>query len=293
MPERNHNKFWDRIFIGACCSLVAIAMLFSSGCQMKRAKYMYGVISDVRYSQGNPKSLQTLGETVKLFNSKDMIDSASYIGYHRKPSFVIQLGNIIDGGTNSKSDLATVLATFNKIKARKYHVLGKKDVSNINRGALLKKLSMKRAYYDFAKGKFRFVVLDMTEKSSIGGIGNEQKSWLKKILSKALKKKRKVVIFGDYPIVGGQDKYKLSGSDEIAEILKSYDCVFAYISGHPEVDSYAYKDSIYYVNIEPMANAAGKKVYAMVWVYNDRLEIESTGKVHKLTLPFDTGLSEQ
>ena len=310
-------------FAGLTCMLL---MLLTAGCEMKRAKFLFGVVADVQYADKDSaeprkyrKSIETLGETVSHLNSKDLIDNASYVGARRQPSFVVQLGDIIDGGANAQADLDAVLGVYKKIQARKYHVLGNPDFVGLDRETVLDKLGMKKAYYDFSKGKFRFVVLDTTDISLSGGwpensenyrlaeeflkklkqqkapnaedwnsaVGTEQKQWLDKVLSDAEKRKQKVIVFGHHPLTPANDRYNLWNSDEIIEIFESHNCVAAYLAGHRHSDDYTWQNGICYVTIEGMIESADKKVYSVVWVYSDRLLIESTAKVPRLSIPFD------
>ncbi len=310
-------------FAGLTCMLL---MSLTAGCEMKRAKFLFGVIADVQYANKDSaesrkyrESIKTLGETVSHLNSKNLIDNASYIGAHRKPSFVVQLGDIIDGGPNAQADLDATLGVYNKIKARKYHVLGNHDFVGPNRKTVLDKLRMKKAYYDFRKGKYRFVVLDTTDISLSGGwpgnsenyrlaeefleklkqrkapnaedwngaVGTEQKQWLDKVLSDAEKRKQKVIVFGHHPLTPANDRHNLWNSDEIIEIFESHNCVAAYLAGHRHSDDYTWQNGICYVTIEGMIESTDKKVYSVVWVYSDRLLIESTAKVPRLSIPFD------
>ncbi len=326
MFKKNYSLFFggDALrFAGLICIFL---MSLTAGCEMKRAKYLFGVIADVQYADKDSagernyrKSIETLAETVSHLNSKNLIDSASYIGKSRKPSFVVQLGDIIDGGPNAKEDLDAVLRAYNKIKARKYHVLGNHDFDGLDRKTVLKKLRMRKPYYDFRKGKCRFVVLDTTDISLSGGwpedsenyrlaeefleklkkqnapnaetwnsaIGAEQKQWLDKVLTDAEKRKQKVIVFGHHPLTPHNDQHTLWNSDEIIEIFESHNCVAAYLAGHRHRDDYIFQNGICYVTIEGMVESTDKKVNSVVWVYSDRILIESTAKVPRLSISFD------
>ncbi len=302
------------------------ALSMATGCGMKRAKYTFAVVSDIQYSSAgtpglekNLQSLDTLQRTIDHYNGKEMIDSASYIGYARKPSFVVQLGDAIEGGENASADLDKVLGVLDNAKAKKYHVLGNHDFNGLNRQTVMKKLGMKKAYYDFTKGKIRFVVLDTNDLSIMGGwpkasrnyqaaddmlerlkqqgaanameyngaVGPDQKQWLKKVLVGAQKKKQKVVVFAHHPLVPEGDKYCLWNAGEITDILESYNCVVAYINGHRHKDSYQWQNGVCYVTLEGLVESEDNNVYAVVWVYSDRLMIESTAQTPRLMIPLN------
>ncbi|MBN1457033.1 MAG: metallophosphoesterase [Sedimentisphaerales bacterium] len=324
--EINKNTFRDRTLDWLVLIVLIIVIPISTGCEMKRAKFTFGIISDVQYTGSmdqelgkNRKSIDTLKKTVDRFNGKEMIDGASYIGKSRNPSFIVQLGDIIEGGPNAEKDLDQVLKVLKKARAKRYHVLGNHDFNGMDRALLMKKLGMKKAYYDFKKGKIRFVVLDTNEISLNGGwpetsanyilakdmlekakqqnapnaaewngaIGDQQKQWLKDVLTDAQENKQKVVVFGHHPLLPEDDKYTLWNADDITGILESYDCVVAYLNGHRHKDGYLFRNGVCYVTIEGLVEAENKDVYAVVWVYADRLLIESSADIPRLLIPFE------
>ena len=317
-----NNKYLTKI----CLIILIGALSMATGCGMKRAKYTFAVVSDIQYSSAgtpglekNLQSLDTLQRTIDHYNGKEMIDSASYIGYARKPSFIVQLGDAIEGGENANADLDKVLGVLDNAKAKKYHVLGNHDFFGLSRDVTLKKLGMKKAYYDFTKGKIRFVVLDTNDISIMGGwdisssnyrsaadmlerlkqqgtanameyngaVGPDQKQWLKKVLAGAQKKKQKVVVFAHHPLVPEGDKYCLWNAGEITDILESYNCVVAYINGHRHKNSYQWQNGVCYVTLEGLVESEDNIVYAVVWVYSDRLMIESTAQTPRLMIPLN------
>lgn len=316
----------NKLLTIACLTILIGAASMTTGCAMKRAKYTFGIVSDIQYSSSNDpeyakenRSLETLEKTIDHFNGKEMVDGASYIGYARKPSFIIQLGDAIEGGPNAAQELDKVLAVLDKAKAKRYHVLGNHEFNGLDRQYVLNKLGMKKAYYDFKKGNIRFVVLDTSDISLSGGwdqsssnyrlaedmleelkkqnapnaqmwnsaIGAGQKQWLKGILADAQKKKQKAVVFGHHPLVPGGDIYGLWNADEITTILESYSCVAAYINGHRHKDSYLWQNGVCYVTIEGLFESENRNVYAVAWVYADRIMIESTGQTPRLMIPLE------
>jgi predicted phosphodiesterase len=293
MIETNKNIFRTRKIYWLLLTVLIIALPVSTGCEMKRAKFTFGAISDIQYTssqdQGlskNRKSLGTLKKTIDRFNGKEMIDSASYVGKSRRPSFTVLLGDIIEGGPNAEKDLNEVLKVLKKAKAKRYHVLGNHDFNGIDRVSLMKKLRMKKTYYDFKKGKIRFVVLDTNEISLNRGISDKQKQWLKNVLTNAQENKQKVVVFGHHPLLPKDDKHTLWNAEDITGILESYDCVVAYLNGYRLKDGYQFQNGVCYVTIEGLVGAE-KDVYAVVWVYSDRLLIESSADIPRLSIPFE------
>ena len=314
----------NRGLFNVACIAGVFLVFVTSGCAMKRAKFVFGVIADVQYAdREDPEegdlsgSIEKLAYCVAHYNSKDLVDNASYIGASRKLSFVVQLGDIIAGGDNASKELDQILGIYNRINTLRYHVLGNHDFWGIDRKTVLKKLEMEKPYYDFRYGKWRFVVLDTMDiavkggwsKDSPnyvageralnelvrqeapnaldwnGGVGADQKKWLSDVLSDADRRKQNVVVFGHHPLVPGGNKHNLWNNDEIIGILESHECVVAYINGHRHIGDYAWQNNIYYVTIDGMVTSPGKKGCVVVWVYSDRLEIEGMNEIPRLKLP--------
>jgi 3',5'-cyclic AMP phosphodiesterase CpdA len=326
MFVKSKRDWFGAILMRSVCVICIVATVMGGGCAMKRANFMYGMLADVQYADRDAKgarhyreSINVLADSANFFNSKEMIDNASYIGYARKPSFVVHLGDIIEGGPDAAAEMDEVVSVFNRIKAKKYFVLGNHDFVGLDRDTVYKKLGLKRGYYDFSKGKWRFVMLDTMDISIAGGweqtsrnyligrqmfdelveekaanahdwnggVGSEQIIWLKKVLDDAEKRRQKVVLFAHHPVVPAGAPDIAWNSDVLLNILRSYDCVFAYFNGHRHVSDYYYEDGIYFVTIQGMVESPDRRVYALVWVYDDRVEVESTGKVKRLMLRFD------
>ena len=94
-------------------------------------------------------------------------------------------------------------------------------------------------------------------------------------------------MFGHNPLMPENDKHNLWNSNEIIEIFESHPSVVAYMNGHRHDDEYTWQNGICYITIEGMVESTDKKVHSVVWVYSDRILIESTGEVPRLSIPFD------
>lgn len=293
-------------------TLAVLGLLMSSGCVTKPI-FSFGIVADVQYadkdqvgSRDYREAIGKLGEAVSVYNGE-------------KLAFVIQLGDIIDGGDSAEGDLRAVADVFNGIKARKYHVLGNHDFSGISRAKVMDILGMEKAYYDFSYKKWRFVVLDTMDVAVSGGwdkgdvnylmgekflgelkksgaanaydwngaVGPEQKEWLEGVLADAQKRKQRVVVFGHNPLKPDGGVHNLWNSDEIIGVLESYDCVLGYLNGHRHKMDYYFVNDKYYVTLDGMVEEAFDKGYSVGRVYKDRIEIESTGAVKRLGLVFD------
>ncbi|XP_017548624.1 manganese-dependent ADP-ribose/CDP-alcohol diphosphatase isoform X2 [Pygocentrus nattereri] len=150
--------------------------------------FTFGVIADIQYADmddgynyhGTRKryyrnSLRLLSDAVRWWEEGEERE--------RRPGFILQLGDIIDGFNRrhsaSKRALQTVLDEFSNCSAEVHHVWGNHEFYNFSRDELFNSVldsrdkgegSMEEVYaYHFSPApKFRFVVLDAYDLSIIG-----------------------------------------------------------------------------------------------------------------------------
>lgn len=297
----SRRRFFAEMLFAVCL----LGLIMAGGCQNGNRDncFEFGIIADTQYAEKDSlgernyrDAILRLEECVVDFNNREL-------------AFLIQLGDIIDGGDNAAKELEMVTLVFNRLKAVKYHVPGNHDFWGVDREVVLSTLGMERAYYDFSIGRWRFVVLDtmdiaisggwpkesenyregekllaeLTEKGAVnavdwsGGIGETQKRWLGKVLSEAEGQGQKVIVFGHVPLLPADDVHNLWNSEEIVKIFESYGCVSAYFCGHRHGGGYFEQKGIHYITVEGMVEAGQENAYGVVQLCGNRLEIKGRG----------------
>jgi len=269
--------------------------------------FSFGVVTDIQYCDCDPagtryyaNSLVKEEACVKDFNGMDL-------------THVLQLGDFIDHDFVS---LEKVSAIYEKLKFPRYHALGNHDfdVAEDKKPLVMKKLGLKRGYYDFAQGAWRFIVLDGNDLSARttaegsakrkeadamrqklvdanapnahewnGGISAEQLAWLDGTLDDAAKKKQQALVFCHFPVYPA-NQHNLWNDWAIIDLLESHECVFAYINGHNHAGNYGEKNGIHYVTVHGMVETPDTTAYAKISVYPDRLEIDGVDREPDRTL---------
>jgi len=264
--------------------------------------FSVGLIADVQYADCEPvgtrfyrESLGNLAACVEDFNRRDL-------------AFVIQVGDLID---RDFASFDRVLPVYERLKAPSYHILGNHDyaVAQDRLGEVPKRLGLKRRYYDFAIGSWRFIVLDGNEISLYahpkdthayreaeavydelvareapnaetwnGGMGPEQIEWLRKKLAKASKAGERVIVFNHFPIFPLGDRHNLWNDAELLEAFGGFDCIAAYIAGHNHHGGYAIADSVHHFTLMGMVETEDTTAYAVVEVRSDRLKVIGIGR---------------
>ncbi len=294
-------------------TVLLLLCILLCGCMRPQA-LQFGIIADVQYAdkpQADGRyyrdSLCSLQKAVDSFNSRNL-------------DFVIQLGDLIDGGENAEAELKQTAGVFGQIKTRTYHVLGNHDFAGLDRQTTMTALKMSEAYYSFdIKGR-RCIVLDTQEIAVQGGwsedsptyqqacqkleearakglpnaqtyngsLGSEQLQWLEAALTEADSEKKPVIVFSHLPLMPPEDKHAAWNAAEVVSILEKHPCVMAAISGHNHAGGYTFRNGIHYVTLEGAVDAAAQDgAWAVVTVTAHTLEIRGFGAVTSRSLPSD------
>ncbi|MEA3479994.1 MAG: metallophosphoesterase, partial [Bacteroidota bacterium] len=236
-----------------------------------------------------------------LWKLNEAIDTFNYY----QVDFIQNLGDIINGEWRS---FDSIIPVYSKIHPdiETYHLLGNHDFSidSIRMADLLETLSMPECYYSYVKKDWRFIVLDATDLSYYanplhnhildkiddcfastegmqnhydwnGGIGEEQKDWLKENLDRAKSLDQKVIVFSHMPL-RPEHATNLWNSKEIVDIIESSSNVKAFINGHRHEGGYVFVNGIHYITIYGMLNTMISS-YGILEIYRDSLILKGFG----------------
>lgn len=252
--------------------------------------FSFGMIADIQYadrddrkSKAFRKSLENLKECVRELNT------------HKDLAFTIQLGDLIEGGSNkaeTSAELRTVLNVYNQLSMPKYHVIGNHCLL-LGKKTLQQKLDMIKPYYTFTLPKpkgWRFIVLDSYDGGSEGMYGiisKKQFEWLNVMLKESKKQNQRVIIFSHVPPL--LQKVQASNSKTyvpMVKLLPQLPGVVAWFSGHLHIGGYMPTQNIHLVTEKGMIENPDKSTYAIIKVYPDRIEEIGYGNEPSRTLKF-------
>jgi 3',5'-cyclic AMP phosphodiesterase CpdA len=261
----------------------------------------FGLVADIQYRDAERRgrrffrdSLAKLRECVERFN-------------RLRPDFVVQLGDLIDGGFAS---FDPILAVYRVLTPPGYHVLGNHDV-NVepqNLGKVLAKLGLDglgsgRGYYDFQHTGWRFVVLNGNERAAPspppphtaqglvgsveeqlagkarawhGAMGAGQLAWLDKTLAQAAAAAEPVIVFSHFPACG-PGPLSIWNHAELLRVLEARPGVAAHFSGHLHENDYSRRKGIHYLTLCGMVETQ-ETAYALIEVYPDSLRLYGFGR---------------
>ena len=218
--------------------LATLATVLASGGALAQdaPRFSFAVLADIQYADKDAAGRRAYRDSLrKLEAAAAAIDAAN-------PAFVVQLGDLIDDG--GFESLGRVLPLLDRIRAPKRHVIGNHDLS-IPRQDLLRRLGLERGWHDFEHGGWRFIVLDGMHVSAAtpggrrmlaaleragrknaaawnGGIGEEQKAWLRGVLESAARDGEPAVVFCHFPVLEASSTaaHLLWNHEEIVSILE-------------------------------------------------------------------------
>ncbi len=268
-----------------CMAAILLGLLGRRGesSEPEDARFSFGVIADIQHADKANVGTRHYRESLDLLK-KCVADLGQ-----RKLSFVIELGDIVDGNETldrTQADLNRVLSVLDPLAGKLHHVLGN-HCMNAGREYVLKRYGLERGYYDFVpqgiKG-WRMVVLDGND-AGYGVIGREQLDWLRRTLARAEAQGERVLLFCHFAVAQeAAAHHRLNQPEPLKQILAESPCVVAYLAGHDHQGGYAEKDGLYHVTVQAMVDASAKNAFGVVHVYDDRLVLEGIGDVPSRTM---------
>jgi len=261
-------------------------------------RFSFGVLTDIQY--GDQESTPKRDYRASMGKLKEAVEALN-----REPlEFAIQLGDLID---SRAADLGPILSVFDRLRARRYSVLGNHDFS-AGREGLVPRLTPS-AYYRFGAEGWRFLVvdgMDVSVRDAVGAkmlaslksagaknaqewngaIGPAQLAWLRGELDDAAQKHERVIVFCHFPVLteSSTPAHLLWNHAEVVAVLESHPAVAAWFNGHDHAGGYAERNGIHYVTFPGMVESGSRNSYSVVRVFADRLELVGSGTAPRRVL---------
>lgn len=292
-----------------------IAVVFVFTCNFvfsqvsEKPSFSFGVVADVQYADQDNAGTRHYRLSPKKF--LEAVDSFN----QKKVDFVLSLGDYIDKNISSYDTLNPIAS---RLKMPLYHVFGNHEfsVADEEKSRIARKENLKKPYYSFVRKNWRFIIINGNDVSVYahakgsssykkaedllkqlkadglpnaqawnGAIGKEQLAWLEQELQRAQKKKQKVIIANHFPLYPDGASELLWNAKEARELIERYPNVVAYFNGHVHKSQYFPKNGVHYISFRGMVEM-NANAFALVSVYNNRLEIKGYGEETSRTVLF-------
>ena len=290
--------------------IAALAFILIAGGCKKTVKF--GVVADIQYHPG--KSLGTRYYSASLNKLKEALSQFN----REKVQFVINLGDTID---HQVQTFDSVMPLFKASKAPVYNLIGNHDfdVQEGNEDRVLPTLRLRDNYYAFAKGSWRFILLDgfelrypfpadetlKRESEALywrlraqgkeqaqrwnGGISLKQIAWLEHQLDVADKAQKNVLVLCHFPVLP-EAAHNLWNDAEVVALLERHRCVQAYFCGHNHAGDYALWNGVHYLTFQGMVETPDQNAFAIVTLEKNAIRVQGfgrePGRVLELSPPF-------
>ncbi|MDH4411708.1 MAG: metallophosphoesterase [Rhizobium sp.] len=272
-----------------------------------------GIIADPQYADIDPnpelnrhfrRSLPKLREAVAHFNAQAL-------------DAVVVLGDLIDRDWGS---LAPVLDILDGLNAPRILLPGNHDflVAPERLADVYSALGMPAPYQELKIAGLRLLVTDGNEISLFAppeddprrdeaerrlaalkakqaanaqdwnaGISDQQASWIAARLAEAEASGEQVILLGHYPIHPHSD-HALWDAEVVADLVCASPAAIAYLCGHHHAGGYAERNGVHFLNFCGMVDTEHDNAFAVLSVFDDRIEISGHGRESTRHLSLET-----
>jgi manganese-dependent ADP-ribose/CDP-alcohol diphosphatase len=269
--------------------LLALALAAAPGFAQE---FSFAAVADIQYADKD-----TAGRR-EFRRSAAKLEACAAALAAEHPAFTVQLGDIIDGGLEN---LDRILPLFHRLPAPRYHTLGNHDLT-LERAVLFERLGLRSGHYDFAVNGWRFLVLDGMQISVRdeagrrefarlkaagapnaqewnGGLGADQREWIRRTLRDARKKHERAILFCHFPVLAGASspEHLLWDWRETLAILDSEPAAAAWIAGHDHRGGYAERRGVHYVTLRGMVETEAAQACQVMEVTPAGLRLRPAG----------------
>jgi hypothetical protein len=207
----------------------------------------------------------------------------------KEVDFLIELGDLIDNGTDAGEEAAlehldTIEDVYKKYDGPRYHVLGNHDMDKISKQQFLSHventgIKKEASYYSFDSKGIHFVVLDACFTSSgepydhgkfgwkDANIPPKEMEWLQQDLAAT---SEPVIVFV-HQLLDGEGGHYVNNAAEVRQILQQDKGVLAVFQGHNHGGHYSHIEGIHYYTLKAMVEGSGEQnnSYAIVDLHAD------------------------
>lgn len=260
LGRRAFLKQGSLIALGADLSLAAAADLLAA--QPDAPSLRFGVVTDLHHADKPPGGTRFYRET-----AGKLAEAAAQFGKD-KPSFVVELGDLIDAADSVEVELGyldQINQQFAKISDDRHYVLGNHCVDTLTKQEFLAAAGQKHSYYSFDRGGIHFVVLDSCFRDDGKPYGRKNSQWTDANvpreeldwLTADLKGNSHPVVVFAHQRLDVTDSHSVRNAAEVRTTLEGCGRVVAVLQGHSHQNDYQDIAGIHYCTLAAMIEGSG------------------------------------
>lgn len=221
-----------------------------------------GLITDLHHADKPPTGTRFYRETL------GKLAEAAYQFQRDKPSFVVELGDLIDAADSVQVELdylARINRQFSAVSENRHYVLGNHCVDTLTKEEFLGAVGQQRSYYSFDNGDWHFIVLDSCFRGDGKPYGRKNSQWtdanipqeeIEWLSADLADTSHKVVVFAHQRLDVAGD-LSVKNAAEVRAKLEEPGKVFAVFQGHSHENDYQEIAGIHYCTLVGMVEGSG------------------------------------
>jgi len=241
-----------------------------------RARLRVGLITDLHYADKPPAGSRHYRETLgKLAEAGTQFEK-------HKPTFVVELGDLIDAADAVETEQRYLQAINREFKAAskdRHYVLGNHCVDMLTKAEFLAGVEQKESYYSFDRGNFHFVVLDACFRSDGEPYGRKNSKWndakippaeLEWLEADLKSSTKKTIVFAHQRLDVSND-YGVKNCPEVRRLFEESGKVLAVFQGHSHQNDLKDIAGIHYCTLVAMVEGSGAEnnAYSIMEIARD------------------------
>ena len=248
------------LFLAAAATVDASSLI----AQEQKPKLRFGMVTDLHYADKPPFGTRHYRETL------DKLEEAAKQIEHAKPTFVVELGDLIDAADSIAAEqryLTTINQEYSSICKDRHYVLGNHCVHTLKKDEFLGGVEQEHSYYSFDRGGFHFIVLDSCFRGDGEPYGRQNFEWTDTNIPVAelewldadLKATGKQVIVFAHQRIDVSDKHSVKNNADVRKVFESSGKVLAVFHGHSHQNDLQEIGGIHYCTLRAMVEGSGAR----------------------------------
>lgn len=222
----------------------------------------FGAVTDIHYADKETRGTRFYRESLaKLEAALAHLD-------RRSPSFVVELGDLIDRTESVEEEISflrRIDEVYGNLSCDRHYVFGNHCIDTLTKEEFLANSGAKAPHYSFDSGDFHFVVLDACYRSDGIPYGRNNADWKDcnipeselAWLADDLKAASRPTIVFAHQRLDGEGAHFVNNAAEVRRVLSDSGDVLAVFQGHSHKNEYSQHAGIHFCTLVAVVEGSG------------------------------------